>query len=307
MAAKSKKSPLVYVVTPVFNGRKHTEEYLQSLKEQEYKNFKVVIVDDGSTDDTGKMVREKFPDAILLEGDGSLWWSGGTNLGARLAVKNGADYVLTLNNDLTIKPDYIEILVLTAEHNRGSIVGSMVCYKNETNKVWYFGAKFGLNGDMDHVSGEVNDFNGVAESEWLTGMGVLVPARAFDKAGYYDEVNYPQYFGDAEFSLRAKKSGYKLLVVSEALVLGDINSSWVHRQLERPSLRFFWDLFFSVRSPYQIKTRVMFYKEYWPRNYILALLKLYLWTLKGLYISFFIVKIKKFLGINKPLRKKNKK
>lgn len=303
-----KSNPLVYIVTPVFNGREHTRKYLSSLRKQTYKSLKVVIIDDASTDGTLKMIKNNFPEVHTIKGDGDLWWSGGTNMGAKFAIANKADFVLTLNNDLVVGNDYVEKLIETAKMQKRSLIGSMVCYVDNPSKVWYYGARFGKNGDMDHVSGYKSSFNSsFVSSEWLTGMGVLIPVGVFKKIGYFDRQNFPQYFGDADFSLRAARAGYNLLVVSKAIVYGDMSSSWVHRQLEKPKLKFFWDLFFSIRSPYQIRTRFKFYREYWPKHYKLALFRLYAWTLKGLYASFFIIKAKKLLGINKPLRKKNSK
>jgi GT2 family glycosyltransferase len=72
---------MIFIVIPVHNRRDFTRECLLSLRKQTYKNFKVIIVDDGSMDGTGDMIEKDFPEVIPLKGDGELWWTGATNMG----------------------------------------------------------------------------------------------------------------------------------------------------------------------------------------------------------------------------------
>lgn len=280
----TKQPPLVYLVTPVFNRKKHTLKYLASLKQQTYKNFRAVIIDDASSDGTAAAVHRQYPDAIVLEGDGNLWWSGGTNVGVEKALEDQADYVLTINDDLEVRPDYIESLVKQAERHPQSLIGSIVLDKHDPEKVWYFGADFDqATGVMQHVSGVRKDYTKSVESAWLTGMGVLIPVEVFSKVGLFNQKDFPQYFGDVEFSLRARQAGYGLWISPTSEVISDVESNWVTKSLDKPRLRFWWQLFFSIRSPYQLTSRVKFYHKYWPGNYRSALFKLYFGNLRGLY------------------------
>ena len=70
---------MVYIVIPCFNRKKLTRGCLQALENQTYKDFKVIVVDDGSTDGTANMITREFPETILLFGDGNLFWTGATN------------------------------------------------------------------------------------------------------------------------------------------------------------------------------------------------------------------------------------
>ncbi|MEI6531655.1 MAG: glycosyltransferase family 2 protein [Chlamydiota bacterium] len=298
-----KNNPLVYVVTPIFNGRNHTEEYLQSLKGQEYKNFKVVIVDDGSTDGTGKMVREKFPDAILLEGDGSLWWSGGTNIGVKYAIKNNADFILTINHDVTLKTDYLTSLVNFAQEKKGALIGSMVVSRSNKGRVWFFGGGYNkIQGTNTHVTGKIRDFKVATKSLWLTGMGVLVPSSVFKEIGYYDEENFPLYFGDADFSERARRAGHELWVSPKSKVFGDTDDNWVGRNIRYPKPRFIYDLFTLTNSPFQLKTRSLYYKRYWPGNYLIGLLCFYTIGSANVYLAYIIGLAR---GVLRPKRKES--
>jgi GT2 family glycosyltransferase len=194
------------VVTPVHNGIEHTVKFLASLKRQEYQNLVAVIVNDGSTDGTAERIAAEFPDVVVLPGDGNLWWSGATNEGVAHALKNGADYIFTVNNDVEVDPGAIAALVKTAgSRENKTLVGSVIYDQSERTKVWYAGGTFDPQlGELVHVR-EAGDAE-LPEPDWLTGMGVLIPAGVFDKTGLYDRRRFPQYFGDADFSLRAKKN-----------------------------------------------------------------------------------------------------
>lgn len=72
---------LIYIIIPVHNRKHFTRECLLSLRKQTFQNFKVIVVNDGSSDGTGEMIEKEFSDVILLKGDGNLWWTGATNLG----------------------------------------------------------------------------------------------------------------------------------------------------------------------------------------------------------------------------------
>ena len=68
---------MIYIILPVHNRKVTTEKFIKSLVAQTYKEFKLILVDDGSTDGTDKMVLSYIPDGIILKGDGNLWWAGG--------------------------------------------------------------------------------------------------------------------------------------------------------------------------------------------------------------------------------------
>jgi GT2 family glycosyltransferase len=288
----------VAVVTPTHNSALHVLQFLKSLKEQTYKNLLVIIVDDGSTDNTSRLITERFPETILLKGDGNLWWAGCTNKGVEYALKDNVDYIFTVNVDVELDGRCIENLVNFAKKNPQTLVGSIVCSIKDKKRVWYYGGYWDRRkGDLKHASGYLSEVgNKVQTPEWLTGMGVLIPSAAFDKVGKYDGQNFPQYFADADFSLRAASAGFTLAVLPKALVYADLSSSWLEKWLQRPSPVFFWNLFISRRSQYSVKKRYTFYKKYWGKGYVKALLKLYFVGLFPLYRLWAALFTKRILG-----------
>src|SRR5258705_1835881 len=89
----------IYIIIPVHNRKEFTRNCLYSLERQTRPCHQIIVVDDGSTDGTSEMLAKEFPGVIVLSGDGSLFWTAAINLGVRLALTLGAEYVLTLNND----------------------------------------------------------------------------------------------------------------------------------------------------------------------------------------------------------------
>lgn len=267
---------MVAIVTPIHNGLRHTVAFLESVRRNDYKNKKVIIIDDGSTDKSSDIIRSKFPEVIVLEGNGNLWWSGATNKGVREALRIGVDFIYTVNNDVVLDSRCIGKSVECAIMSKRSIIGSKVNYIDDPSKVWFYGAKFDEEtGDISLIHGQDHDFKIAAESEMLTGMGMLIPVEVFKEVGLFDQRLLPQYFADSDLSLRAKEVGYKLVMCPESRIYNDVDSAWSARKIGEGKISTVPSLLFSFRSPLSIQKRFIFYSRHWGKGYIRALLRFY--------------------------------
>ena len=115
LAQSAVDQPCVYIVVLNWNGWRDTLECMRSLDSMEYRNWHAVIVDNGSTDDSAKRLREAYPTVPVIENGKNLGFAAGNNVGIRIARKEGADYVFVLNNDVTVFPDTLSQLVGFAE------------------------------------------------------------------------------------------------------------------------------------------------------------------------------------------------
>ncbi len=186
----------------------------------------VVVVDDGSTDGTNAAVRGAFAEAKVVTSDGSLWWSGAINKGVEFALAERPDYVLLLNNDCVLGNGAFQRFLDESKAFPKSIL-SAVIGDLETGKPVCFGGKFSYKMCDYWLEPQKASGATTTEVDWLPGHTMFVPAGIFAEVGMMDAKAFPQYFGDADFSLRAKRFGYSLRVISDLLVLNDRDQTGV--------------------------------------------------------------------------------
>ena len=237
---------MIYIVTPVFNRKAFTKNYLEALKEQTNKDFKVIIVDDGSTDGTAEMIEANFPDVILLKEKGDLWWAEATNVGVRYALEQGAYYVMTLNDDTLPEPDYIEKMLFWSEKEPDALFGALAI-EDSTGKIvnggefhhWSNGKSTYLLETLDQV-----EQKGMHEVNVFPGRGLLIPSKVFQNIGFYDSKNFPQTVADNDFAFRAVNNGYKIYINYDAKIKTFSDESATVKLVKSRSLKnYFFHLF----------------------------------------------------------------
>ncbi len=259
------------VLIPVFNKLNYTKDCLRNLystlnkNEELLKTFEIIVVDDASTDGTSEWVKSNYPQVHLLPGNGDLWWSGGINVGAKFAIENlRCRYVLLWNNDIKVEQEYIDNLLRIIDQNSDDIIiGSKIYADPEGKTVWSMGGIFnprnGHSSMIGYQSPDADHLKIPIEADWLTGMGTLVPASIIQKIGYWDELNYPQYLGDMEFTYRAKINGFRIIAYPEITIWNDTeNTGWI----KKDSLRTVLKMLSNKRSPFYLKANLKFYKTY---------------------------------------------
>jgi GT2 family glycosyltransferase len=260
--SSSGELPVVFVIIPVHNRWAHTHRCLIALRAQTYPRVAVVLVDDGSTDDTAARLKSEFPEVVSLSGDGELWWTGATNLGLRYALSKGGnwDYVLTLNNDTTADPGYLLQLVSTASHLPGHIIGSVSVRQEDRKTIVDGGVRinwFSAKHTRLSRGASISDYAQVPclAVDVLPGRGTLFPLRVFRDIGLFDVAHLPHYGADYEFARRAFSHGYHLVVDYRAILYSDTSSTGITNEAGRISWLQLASSFFSRRSPYQMRSR----------------------------------------------------
>jgi len=240
----------------------HTLSTIQHLDRLMPESGKIVVVDDGSSDGTKEQIQNEFPEVIILKGDGTLWWSGSINLGANYAIKDGADYVLFLNNDIILKDDFLIELLKGIDEYPNAIVASKILSADEPWKIWSMGGKVDwAKGNFWMVGcnrADDNRYTEPVEVDWLPGMSMMVPRDVFIGNIWLDQKNFPQYAGDSDFTIRAKKAGFPLIVWPTSIVYNKVRNSGALSRLllgvEPLSVKLLKDCFFSVKSSAAFKT-----------------------------------------------------
>jgi GT2 family glycosyltransferase len=209
-------SAKVTVVLLIWNDWHHTSLCLSSLQQLDYPNFDVVVIDNGSTDDSAARVRGTFPWAKLIENGKNLGFSGGCNVGIKYAQQQGSDFIWLLNNDTTVHPGALQAMVEKAQSNpRIGAVGSVIYFMDEPARLQCWGGgcvNFWL-GKAGHYLKEIPD----EKVESITGCSLLLSRAAIDEVGAFDE-GFFMYWEDADICFRMRRAGWRLAVAGGSKV-----------------------------------------------------------------------------------------
>ena len=223
-------NPKVSIIILNWNGLKDTIKCLESLKKITYSNYGVILVDNGSKGNDADILVDKYKNYIkLIRNKENLGFAAACNQGIKLASEHGADYVLLLNNDTVVAPDFLGKMVNTAESDRKiGIIGAKIYYHNQPQKIWFAGGDF----IWWRVSGKHRfwqkldkpELTGVKLSDFITGCAILIKKEVFFDIGFF----YEPYFltvEDSDFCLRARKADWKIVVNLDAKIWHKVSSS----------------------------------------------------------------------------------
>jgi GT2 family glycosyltransferase len=221
--------PKVFIIILNWNGLQDTLDCLESVFKLDYENFEVVIVDNGSTDDSGKVIKNKYPMVRLILNGENLGYAMGNNVGIRHAFGHGAQYIWLLNNDTTVQVDALENMVMEAEQDpKIGIAGSKIYYYDSLKKIWFTGAKIDWSrGVSSHIGMDETDngqYDHVKEIDRVTGCSMLVKKHVCDSVGLFDE-KFFLYVEEVDWCVRARKVGFKCILVPSSIVYHKGSSS----------------------------------------------------------------------------------
>jgi len=224
------KEPLVYIIILNWNGYKDTIECIQSLRKIKYKNYKVVIVDNGSTNKSVSILKTKFSDINLIANKNNLGFSGGCNVGIKYAMVKKAEYILFLNNDTLLHKYFLTELINVAEKDKNiGIVSPMIYYANDSNVIWHTGAikknnrlySFIDNGNKKIDRGQ---YKRDVSVDCVWGCCMLIKRNALKEVGYFNE-DYFLYMEDVDLCIRVINKGYKIVFVPKAKIWHKVSGS----------------------------------------------------------------------------------
>ena len=221
--------PLVYVIVLNWNGKEETLECLESLQRVDYGNFRVLVVDNASTDGSVEVVGERYPEVEIIENSENLRYSGGNNVGIAQAMAHDADYVLLLNNDTVVDPSFLGRLVSAAagDEKRG-IIGAKIRYYGDRDLIWYAGGRVDFaRGGISHRGIRYRDngeFDKGCATDYVTGCCMLIARPVIEEIGGLDE-GYYIYTEDADYCHRAGEAGFICYYEPSARIWHKVSSS----------------------------------------------------------------------------------
>jgi GT2 family glycosyltransferase len=212
--------PQVAIVVLNWNGKRDTLKCLKSLATQQDVDAKIILVDNGSTDDSVIAVAAEFPGVEVIEVGANLGYAGGNNIGLNHALQLGFEYILVLNNDTTIDAHCTAALVADLEANP---LAAAACPKtfflDSPATIYFAGGKLNGDGSPEHIGWGQPDSPrfSTGETEWITGCAILFRARLLQEIKLF-EAKFFLLFEDLDWSMRARRLGYSLRFVAEAKV-----------------------------------------------------------------------------------------
>lgn len=282
----------VAFIIPTFNRADKLRECLCSVLNTSSDSFEIIVVNDGSTDATRAMLAEEFPQVMVVEGDGQLWWSGCIRAGAdRARSESRFTHFLFLNDDVLVEEGFAERLAEVAERHPGCLVGSLITFADQSERIWCAGGRLDWlgRGAFMSTTAPQAQFWRVA---WLPGMGTLVPLEVYDRVGGIDARSFPQYFGDTDFSLRVARLGVPVLCHRSLRLRNQAALTGLLLPAGPINLGTAWAILTHRRSHSNFPTRVRFWLRHCP-------LPLVPWQLVRYYLPLLAAMVKKLLQ-NKP-------
>ncbi|MFZ0034392.1 MAG: glycosyltransferase family 2 protein [Sedimentisphaerales bacterium] len=219
-------TPLVGIVIVNWNNAADTNECLQSLAKASYSNYKIIIIDNGSENKQEARIKIQDPCIVLITNPDNVGFAVACNQGIEKLLELGADYVLLLNNDTTVAPDFLEHLIEYAAKNTNTVVSPKILYAGTPIIQNLGGRMFPLAGGTIHIgNGKPSEnFKKPLSPDLLSGCAMLIPKNIIKKVGLMNPI-YFAYYEDTDWCTRAKSAGYKLVVVPASVIWHKHSSS----------------------------------------------------------------------------------
>lgn len=267
--------PKVVIVVLNWNGKNDTIQCLISLHNLNYRDFEIVVVDNGSTDGSVDAIREKYKAVHILETGTNLGYAGGNNVGIKWALDHHAHYVLLLNNDTIVASNLISAFVeASALLPTNSVLGAKIFYYDKPDTLWFAGGRWDdALYQFQHIGYGRKDsaeFAHMSEVDYITGCALFASSAIFKEVGLLDERFFLTY-EETDWCYRAKKIGHKCIFVPEAKLWHKVSSSF--GGADSPLVGYFMQ-----------RNRLLWIKKHLPRQVINHLHKENLRTLRRILL-----------------------
>jgi GT2 family glycosyltransferase len=221
--------PSVSIIVLNWNGKHHLEECLDSLSHLDYPAYKVVLVDNASTDGSVEWVASHYPQVHILRNQKNLGFAEGNNVGIRFALSEGAGYVVLVNTDTRAERDFLTHLVQRGEEDKEiGVLGGKVLMFFDPRVVNSTGVNlnqlaYGWDRDFGEEAQRIVRKRG--EVLAVTGTLMAIKAGVFEKVGLLDP-EFFAYYEDVDFCVRVwKHTHFRVEYVPESIIYHKFSAS----------------------------------------------------------------------------------
>ena len=238
------RSETVSLIVLNWNGERCLLDCIASLTAVDYPSREIILVDNGSTDDSVQRVAAAFPHVNIIEIGRNLGYAGGMNIG--LASATG-DVIVLLNNDVIVPPNWLQELVAGMESDqRIGIAGCKLFFADGVtiqHAGGYVKHPLGTTGHFGYGQRDDGRLNVQTDVDYVTGAAMAIRRAALDEIGTLDR-GYWFYYEDVDLCYRARRKGWRVVYVPKASLIHLESATMVRdstgylRNLHRGRIRF---------------------------------------------------------------------
>lgn len=206
--SRARRKLVVSVVIPNWNGRKYLPVILKSLQQQAFRDFEIIVTDNGSTDDSVAYLRRQWPEVTVEEIGRNSGFSGASNRGIEMAK---GEFIALLNNDLELDRQWLAIMVKTLRrYPRAGTAGGKLLNYYRRNVFDGAGVVVSWYGEFTKRGAFEKDIGQYDRAEWVFGVNasaLLYRKQLFDTIGRFD-TSFFTYIEDTDLDFRAQLAGF---------------------------------------------------------------------------------------------------
>lgn len=211
--------PFLCIVVLNNNRLDDTLDCLASLYRNDYQNFHVILLDYESPEESLQAIHEAYAQVEIIRLSENAGYAGNNNVGIRMALEQGAEWIFVLNNDTVLSPSCLSIMVDAGEVNSQiGMIGPMVYHFDEPDVIQSAGGVLSRDWHSYHLGMNEPDqgqFGSARQVDWLSGCAILVRRALIDRVGALDP-DYFLYWEETEWCIRAGRAGWKIIHVPSA-------------------------------------------------------------------------------------------
>jgi len=223
-------NPSIAIIVLNWNNATDTLSCLDSLARLDPPEPWIIVVDNGSSDDSVARIRAAYPGVTLLETGANLGYAGGNNVGIRHALTHGAEAVCVLNNDVTVDPGFLAPLLAALQSGPDvGIVTPLVAEQSDAGRVWALGSA------LNRRTGEVSRLHaGESVAPWrgrepfaveiASGAAMLAKREVFQCVGLMDE-SFFLYYEEVDWCLQVGQANFRILAVPSSVVWHKVSAT----------------------------------------------------------------------------------
>ena len=209
--------PLVYIVLVSWNTQERTLACLSNLSGTSYPNYRMVVVDNASSDGSPDAIAMLHPNVPMLRLTRNRGFTGANNKGFSYAIEHGAEFVYLLNTDTRVPDDFLYQAVMTAQRDPTiGIVGSKVLHAHRPDTIQFAGAHLNITiaysgRALGYDELDRGQYDCVTDVDWVTGCAMMLSHACIVETNGFDDAFFA-FYEDVDICVRARSAGIRVVM-----------------------------------------------------------------------------------------------